>query len=145
MLGMSCEKENLSTADPCVEAIIARDTAYKVVYNGCYDKSLWIEVRNNENVGEDTEIHTPSPILHPTPVTKYSNMLEIPLPDFWKDSNRRDTLLGARIYLNYRTATEAETNSIRNSACVETYRTHTAPLVVITKLSFENCMDLENK
>ncbi|MCF6319713.1 MAG: hypothetical protein L3J83_10640 [Proteobacteria bacterium] len=142
LVGVSCEEQDNNLSGACIEGIIPNDTLYKVIYKECYQNSFWIEVLNNDTLGKDVKIYTPAPTLTPNPPIEYSNIIEVPILGQLLRNNRRDTLLGKKIYFHYREAEESEISAIRNNECEEVYETHKVPVVILTGFSFSACNKL---
>ncbi len=141
LVGVSCVEQDNNLSGTCIEGIIPNDTIYKLVYKECYQNSFWIEVLNNDTLGEDVAM----PSFYPGgigPAINYYNIIEVPTPKELLRNNRRDTLLGKKIYFHYREAEESEINAIRNNECEEVYETHKVPMVIITNFSFSSCNKL---
>lgn len=136
---IGCNKQDISTSKNCVVGIITNDTLYKSIYEGCYANSLWIEVQNDDTLGENVNIYSPAPSLTPNPAIEYVNVIKVPVPNQISMNNRKDTLLGQKIYFQYRFAEESEISAIRNKECLEVYETHNVPVIVLTNFSFSDC------
>ncbi|MCH7403083.1 hypothetical protein ACFOUP_04065 [Belliella kenyensis] len=138
MIGGGCLQEpNLEIQ--CVEGIIPKDILYRLIHEECFSNSLWIEILNSDELGKDVNIYTPSPGGQPNSPIQYKNIVEIPFSSLFIESNQLDSLLGGKIYFNYRIATENEINAIRNTGCTEVYDSYEIPVLIITDLSFNGC------
>ena len=136
----ACENED--EYGDCIEGLIPAGTLYKALYPGCYEHWLLIEIVNRDHPSNDIEIYTPSPTGIAMEPVRYANVVQAVLPCFWKNSDRRDTLMGKRFYLEYRLATPEEIESATNGDCADVYQVHSAPAIVVTNFSFNGCGDL---
>lgn len=139
LLGMGCREDNFNANSDCIEGIIPNDTLYRAIHEGCFSNSIWMEVLNKDDLGKDVNIFTPSPGEQPNFPIQYKNIVEILLTGQFFESNQLDTLLGKKIYFNYRFATEEEISAMRNSECTEVYDTYDIPILILTHLSFDGC------
>lgn len=143
-LTTSCKKGELQKA--CVVGQFP-GSIYKMKYPDCYPKSLWIEVLNDDLMGEDVTIATFNKAYdHPTEIKTphYSNVVEAVFEneEFLKSYTAQD-LAGKKIYFQYREATEEEIHATRPEHCYdfeELYQSYyKVPVVVITDWSFDDC------
>ena len=145
MTYFSCTRQEANLSETCFEGIIPYDSLYKMIYNNCYNKSLWIEVLNNDTLGKDVKIPCCSPVLYPCYEVNYSNIIEVPIPEILLTSNYLDTLLGKKIYFQCREAEESEITLIRNTGCQEVYEVYSVPVVILTNFSFSECPETSDK
>lgn len=134
-----CGNQDFDFSKACIEGRVPDNLAYKSIYADCYSSTLWIEVISDRSLGEDVKIFTPSPTNNPVDAIEYSNVVEVPLPDEFANSARADTLLGKRVFFQYRKPNESEISAFRNSLCSEVYSTHSTPFLIITHFSFTQC------
>lgn len=134
---LSTETDNL---DLCVEGTIPWGF-YRLRYQDCFQKSIWIEVSEQTKIGKNIKISIPSPVLHPRPDVEYKNVVEALIPNYDFDEIILESLEGSPIFFDYRIASEVEIASIRSNDpnCIEVYESLGIPVVVITKFSFESC------
>lgn len=141
LTGLSCDETDNNLSNECIVGIFPSDTLYRAVYKECYSKSFWVEVIKNDAIGKDVTIYTPAPILSPNPQTEYNNVVETPFPDQLHQPFHMDTLLGKKIYFQYRLANESEIKDLRNDECEEAF--HEIPVVILEKISFSRCPNEE--
>lgn len=134
----ACSNQEVNMSKPCIEGRIPHDMLYKAIYDECYQDAIWIEVLSDASLGENVKIFTPAPTGNPGSPIEYANVIEVPLPDIFKNNAQIDTLFGKEVYFQYRIASNEEKNSIRNSSCNEIYDTYEVPFLVITYFSLKN-------
>lgn len=138
-----CDNQEMNNTEGCIVGAIVNDSLYKIKYEGCYGNSLWIEVKNSSTLGKDV----PMPSIYPGgegPSINYYNVIDAYISKEISSNKRLDTLLGKKIYFNYRFANENEINEIRNNECAEVYETHDVPVIILTDFSFDECPSKRN-
>lgn len=136
---IACNNQEVDLSKPCIEGQIPNNIIYKTIYDDCYKNALWIEVLSDASLGENVKIFTPSPTSNPSPPIEYANVIEVPLPDIFQNNTQLDTLLGKKVYFQYRIASNEEMNSIRNDSCNEIYDTYKVPFLILTYFSLDGC------
>lgn len=135
----SCKKGELQRA--CVVGQFP-GSIYEMKYPDCYPNSLWIEVLNDDSMGEDVTIYDPVRTeTHSTEgVTRYYNVVEALFEDEeFLESYTAQDLAGKKIYFQYREASEEEIHTAHPETCASLYETWETPVIVITNWSFEDC------
>lgn len=139
ILNTGCGNQDFDLYNTCIEGRIPVNEAYKSIYDDCYSNTLWIEVISDSSLGEDINIFTPFPTNNPAEPIEYLNVIEIPIPVTFANSMQTDTLLGKKVYFQYRKPNESEIATFRNSQCSEVYSTHSTPFLIPTYFSFAQC------
>lgn len=139
LLISACGNNEVDLSKSCIKGRIPDNMIYKAIYDECYQDALWIEVLSDASLGKNVKIFTPSPTGNPSSPIEYTNVIEVPLPDIFRNNAQIDTLFGKEVYFQYRIASNEEKNSIRNSSCNEIYDTYKVPFLVIAYFSFNEC------
>lgn len=135
---MSCEKSRLE--HDCIEGMIPESILYKMRYADCYPNSIWVEVLNDKNMGQDITIHHASPVLHPIEPTVYANVVELIFTDDFLANHSIEELAGKKIYFKYRQPTNEEIEAAHPSRCGDNiYEVYQTSIVVATGWSFDTC------
>ncbi|QLH31182.1 MAG: hypothetical protein HWD62_00905 [Cyclobacteriaceae bacterium] len=140
---ISCRNEDLSSK--CFEGFIPRDTIYRAMYSDCYKKSIWVEVLGDRMIGKNVKIYTASPGPNDNPVIEYKNIIEVPLSSITFNTTDIDSLYGTKFYFRYRNATDFEKDFVRDFGCTEVYNTYEIPLLTLTYVSLNECLEVTDK
>ncbi len=136
----SCLNPEADNSDQCVEGTIPSGF-YRIRYQDCYQKSIWIEVSYQTKIGNNVRISIPSPVLNPQPDAKYNNVVEAIIPNYNFDETLLESLEGSTFFFKYRNASDEEILKVRsiNPNCIEVYENNEIPVIVITQFSFDSC------
>jgi hypothetical protein len=135
---LSCQKKE-KMSKPCIEGRITNDLLYKKIHSECYENVIWIEVVSDVSLGKNVEIFTPSPTENMNSSIKYKNVIEVPLPHSIRNNTRLDTLLGKKVFFQFRDPGNEEKNSIHEVSCNEVYDFYDVPFRVLTYFSLKQC------
>lgn len=139
ILTTGCGNQDFDFSKTCIEGRIPDHQAYRIFFPDCYNNTLWIEVITDSALGEDVHIIRPVFGFPPPEPLKYSNVIEVPLPAAFTNSTLADTLLGKKVFFQYRKPEESEISAFRNSKCSEVYAINRVPFLILTHFSFTQC------
>ncbi|WP_304517395.1 hypothetical protein [Cecembia rubra] len=140
ILTFGCLNPEADNSGQCVEGTIPSGF-YRLRFQDCFQKSIWIEVSVQTKIGKDVSISIPSPVLHPIPDVEYKNVVEALITNFNFDETLLESLEGSPIFFKYRNASDKEISEVRSfdPNCIEVYENIEIPVIVITQFSFESC------
>lgn len=137
IFGASCKKDGLEK--DCIVGKIPESIVYKMKYGPCYPNSIWVEVLNNENMGQDVTIYHASPPLHPIEPSYYINVVELIFDDDFLANYNIEELAGRKIYFKYRQPNKEELDASHPETCADAYDVYQMPVFTVTDWSFERC------